>query len=248
MIFLSILFLAVAHLGAMETKNAQVLNGKTLEKKQGSLAKLIIESKALDNLWIDPSRKPTASQLEQWLEHYSLDNREISDLQSYLEKSNQLRIIQLGTFAIKRFDHAHLLHITHLDLSHNKLTDLDGLETLAITHFNGAHNQFKALPKAVFGWKKTLHEVDLASNQIEKIDSLDGTFEKLQKVDMSENSLAYIPEKGLEELHKKQNSNFSITIYNKPAKRFIVGATMSGYFIQNMRAMIKGNADLTVKP
>jgi Leucine-rich repeat (LRR) protein len=247
MIFLSILFLAVAHLGAMETKNAQVLNGKTLEKKQGSLAKLITESKALDNLWIDPSRKPTASQLEQWLGHYSLDNREISDLQSYLEKSNQLRIIQLGTFAIKRFDHAHLLHITHLDLSHNKLTSLDGLETLPLVYFNGCNNQLNTFPKAILGWQKTLKKLNLASNQIAKIDDLNGTFECLQEIDMSENPIAYIPEKGLEELHKKQKGNFSITINNESPKKFIVGATMSGYFILNMRTMIKGNADLTVK-
>jgi Leucine-rich repeat (LRR) protein len=99
------------------------------------------------------------------------------------------------------------------------------------------------VPKAVLGWKKTLKRLELARNQIKKVDELNETFEKLETVDLSRNPIDSLPEKGLAGLYQKQNGNFLIMIYNAEDKEFFVSASL----ISNMRKMINGNAKLTIK-
>ena len=103
----------------------------------------------------------------------------------------------------------------------NKLTNLDGglfvdLKKLKVVHLH--ENEFESLPRQLFSSTKNLEELDLSKNKINfNEDSIErfykgGTFQNLEKLDMSYNNIGEIPQEmtwnflGLKVLNLSHNS------------------------------------------
>jgi internalin A len=94
------------------------------------------------------------------------------------------------------------VNLTELDLSYNKLDDLNPLmmRCSQLRVLNISDNQLKTIPEALSDAFKNLEDLNLSHNQFEVIPSVLGSFQYIQCLDLSNNPIQKILDGTITEL------------------------------------------------